>query len=127
MKKLCGKCKKEFAFDQSYCKTCNRRYQKDHYKKHRKEYREKLQQRRHDCKEWWNEYKAALKCCRCGESHPACLDFHHRDPNEKDGELANAINKGWSKERILLEVAKCEVVCSNCHRKHHWNERGPVV
>jgi hypothetical protein len=58
---------------------------------------------------------------RCGESHPATLDFHHRDPNEKDFLLSSAARNGWGKERILREIEKCDVICSNCHRKEHWN------
>jgi hypothetical protein len=51
------------------------------------------------------------------------LHFHHRDPREKDLELSIAIGRGWAKERILAEVARCEVLCANLHMKHHWEER----
>ena len=127
MKKLCGKCghKEEFAFNQSkncyqtFCKKCNREYQKEHYRNNKADYIEKQRQRRIDWWHWWNEFKATLKCCRCGESHPACLDFHHRDPKEKEVNLATAVNKCWSKKKILEEVEKCDVICSNCHRKLH--------
>ena len=60
----------------------------------------------------------------CDESHPACLDFHHRDPREKVMILSKVTNqRGWSIERILAEIAKCEVICANCHRKEHWSEQ----
>ena len=72
--------------------------------------------------EWFAAYKRTLRCARCGESHPACLDFHHKNPLEKDVALSQVIyTKGWSKERILNEISKCEVLCSNCHRKEHYN------
>lgn len=71
-------------------------------------------------REWWRGFKATLSCVRCGESHPACLDFHHRDPAEKDTTLQQMFIRGYSKERVLAEVAKCDVLCANCHRKHHW-------
>jgi len=32
---------------------------------------------------WLREYKESLGCEACGETHPACLEFHHIDPNEK--------------------------------------------
>jgi hypothetical protein len=54
---------------------------------------------------------------------PECLHFHHDDPRQKDVTVAQAVVHGWSKQRILDEVAKCRVLCANCHAKHHWNER----
>ena len=65
---------------------------------------------------WLDEYKATLSC-KCGESHPACLEFHHRDPSTKLFRISQA--KHESRERILIEMAKCDVICSNCHRKLH--------
>jgi hypothetical protein len=77
---------------------------------------------------WIKEQKASLTCVECGEDHIACLDFHHRDPNEKDCTLAwAAIQKGWGKKRILEEMAKCDVLCSNCHRKLHHKLRVGAV
>ena len=60
-------------------------------------------------------------CIRCGESDLACLDFHHRDPSEKEGHIGYI--RRFSIERIKAEIAKCDVLCANCHRKHHRDER----
>ena len=73
-------------------------------------------------REWWPQFKSTLACVRCGESHPACLDFHHRDPAEKEMAVHQAVRRRLGRERILAEVAKCDVLCANCHRKHHANE-----
>lgn len=71
---------------------------------------------------WLQDYKSTLSCAVCGENHPATLDFHHRDPSEKETTVAGIANrKGWSKERILSEIAKCDVLCANCHRKLHYD------
>ena len=70
--------------------------------------------------EWYHELKTGLSCSVCGEDHPACIDFHHRDPSEKEISIPNAIRNGWSKDRVLKEMDKCEILCSNCHRKLHW-------
>ena len=58
-------------------------------------------------------------CSVCGgEYPPVCLDFHHRNPSEKEAGMGRlALRKP---EDILAEIAKCDVVCSNCHRKIHW-------
>jgi len=95
--------------------------------KHGPEVREKRRKwrmaRRHALAEWFNEIKSTLSCVRCGESHPACIQFHHSDPKQKDISLSDAVRKGWGRERILAEAAKCEVLCANCHRKHHAKDR----
>lgn len=67
-------------------------------------------------------------CVRCGEAHPGCLDFHHVDPSTKyksgrDGCVAELASRGVSWKMVAAEIAKCELICSNCHRKQHWEER----
>lgn len=79
--------------------------------------------RREEIKTWWRELKATKCCEECGESAPECLHFHHVDPQRKELELSHAVNRGWSRIRILAEVAKCRVLCANCHFKLHWNQR----
>ena len=79
--------------------------------------------RRQALSDWFAEMKATLCCTRCGETHPACLQFHHNDPNAKEIMLAVAIRRAWSKRRILEEAQKCEVLCANCHAKYHEAER----
>lgn len=71
-------------------------------------------------KKWYKELKCNSKCQQCPESHPACMEFHHRDPNEKDFDIAGMIRDGYSIAKIEAELKKCDVLCSNCHRKLHW-------
>lgn len=66
------------------------------------------------------EYKSKLKCTKCDESHISCLDFHHVDPSQKEGLITKMI---YSRLKLERELKKCIVLCSNCHRKLHWNER----
>jgi hypothetical protein len=70
----------------------------------------------------WNEYKATLKCTQCGFNHPAALDFHHKDPSEKEGNLHRMISNGQFK-KAEEEMKKCIVLCANCHRIHHHEEK----
>ena len=73
-------------------------------------------------RKWLLEYKKQLKCNKCGESDIACLDFHHVDPSKKEIIISRAINNRWSVNRLKSEIEKCEVLCSNCHRKLHYKE-----
>lgn len=68
---------------------------------------------------WLSNYKTE-RGCSCGEKHPAVLQFHHRDPNEKEIDISKALFNGWSQKRLLSEIEKCDVKCANCHLKLHW-------
>jgi hypothetical protein len=85
------------------------------------------QRRKAELKNWLATLKSTMQCLRCEERTPECLQFHHRDPTQKDLALAQTIPNGWSKERILREIAKCDVLCANCHLKLHWEERQLVT
>ena len=73
-------------------------------------------------KEWLNSIKGELECLSCGEKRIWCLDFHHRDPNEKEGSIGEKL-LSWSKTKILREMEKCDVLCKNCHADTHYNQK----
>lgn len=58
-------------------------------------------------------------CAVCGESEFVCLDMHHLDPIAKEYAVSRLVNGKATIELILEELAKCVVLCSNCHRKLH--------
>jgi hypothetical protein len=68
---------------------------------------------------WLKEQAVAYlggKCRCCGYDRClAALDFHHRDPREKDLEISAAAS--W--DAIEPELRKCILLCSNCHRETH--------
>jgi hypothetical protein len=94
--------------------------QREHYQNNKIDYSNSKARLRKKNKQWIADYKVG-KNCECGEAHPACLEFHHINPMMKDIKIASAI-KHWGLERLKSEVAKCIIICSNCHQKHHWNE-----
>lgn len=104
-------------------KEANREHQRRWYEKNKELQKERNRSNREKKFAWFYEYKKNLKCERCGETHIATLDFHHRDPSEKEYALHRMIYNNHSMEKIKAEIAKCEVLCSNCHRKHHYEEK----
>ena len=63
------------------------------------------------------EYKGG-KCEKCGYNKCVeALEFHHKDPNEKDFSISS---HSYSFDRMKKEVDKCMLVCSNCHREIHY-------
>jgi hypothetical protein len=73
-------------------------------------------------KEQWRSFKATLSCVKCGQNHPATLDFHHIDSSTKEASV-NKLIKYRAFKRAMEEVKKCVVLCANCHRIHHHDER----
>lgn len=78
--------------------------------------------RRDRNKLWIQKLKDDLSCEICGESRSWVLDFHHKDPKNKDHGVADMVIR-YSKERVLNEVKKCMVLCANCHRDIHYKEK----
>ena len=76
--------------------------------------------RREDFNKFYYDYKSKLSCEICGFSHPASLDFHHLNPDEKEFSI-NETRNYTSISKFLSEIKKCIVLCANCHRMHHYN------
>ena len=56
------------------------------------------------------------KCRICGYARcPAALDFHHIEDTDKEFSISSKMS--WVK--IKPELAKCVMVCANCHREIH--------
>jgi transposase-like protein len=68
---------------------------------------------------WLNSLKNSL-CKDCGNIYPpVAMDFDHvRGIKVKGvGSMQN-----WGRQKILAEIAKCELVCANCHRKRTYSK-----
>lgn len=63
------------------------------------------------------------KCQICGyDKNISALEFHHKDPTQKDFQLdaRKMSNTKW--ETLVEEAKKCDLVCANCHREIHHPE-----
>ena len=66
-------------------------------------------------------YKVEHGCIRCGyNEHPAALTLDHRDPLDKVVKVSSMFSYSW--EKILAEIAKCDVLCANCHQIKSYEE-----
>jgi len=111
--KICKEYKENSEFSQnsksgylhSYCKPC--------VVKKSKEPRRKFKQK---C----IEYKGG-KCISCGYNKcQAALEFHHRNPKEKDFSLRDIPGKTVLTDKVKKELDKCDLLCSNCHKEKHF-------
>jgi hypothetical protein len=91
---------------------CNPDYHLRHTNRHKA--------RRHKIKDEAIEYKGG-KCEICGYNHcKEALDFHHKDPTQKDPNIKGALTRlSLSIEELKPELDKCILVCCRCHREIH--------
>ena len=119
--KYCPKCKVIKPVDEFY-KRSNRNDVGGYCKKCSNEYHTKRVKK---VKLKMIKYKGS-KCVECGlnikDSHYSVFDFHHINPNEKDTIFNRIKYQKWDK--IKLEIDKCELLCSNCHRLKHSKIEG---
>jgi hypothetical protein len=131
--KTCSRCKQDKKYSQFHknktkpdgyqhvCKLCKAEFHKLAYPGKREEFLDKNSTRRSNWKAYINKHKQ--KCAICPEGGiPEVLDFHHLDPDKKRFNIPDITKECFNeshKTRFLDEIAKCVLVCSNCHRKIH--------
>jgi hypothetical protein len=83
-------------------------------------FKEKKKNRRRLQREFINAAKDG-PCTDCGDRHePWVMDFDHvRGVKKYDLNRLGKVTVSW--KTIEDEIAKCELVCSNCHRKRTHN------
>jgi len=63
-----------------------------------------------------------VPCADCGTRFPPCvMQFDHRDPATKRFVISKSRSR--SHATLLAEVAKCDIVCTNCHRDRTYKRR----
>jgi hypothetical protein len=130
--KICITCKIDKSFEEFHkktsskdgrrnkCKECCSAYSRSHYNKseERKQgVRDNVRAFKKRTRGWLNQYKTERGCAKCPENAPYCLDFHHL--RDKEFNIGSTIRLCWGKQRLLKEIEKCIILCSNCHRKEH--------
>jgi len=63
-------------------------------------------------------------CCMiCGYANNlAALEFHHRDPSQKEYQLGVRKISNSSIIDLMVELDKCDLLCSNCHKETHYKD-----
>jgi hypothetical protein len=129
-RRRCGRCRQlkpitEFAWRRkdrgqrdNYCRPCRSAYKHEHYATHRPRYIANAKRRKRIAVQERTTYLMSFlgerTCSDCGESDPLVLEFDHL--GDKDFGIAKGLrDRTW--QAVLDEIAKCEVVCANCHRR----------
>lgn len=115
---------------QSWCKSCFAAYKAE---RHRANHDREMRRIRRNQATRTALHRAAIlqylqthPCVDCGESDPVVLEFDHVR-GEKVLEISNMVAAGHPWSTIEIEMAKCEVRCSNCHRRITAARRRTVI
>ena len=109
--------------DPAVRKAKHAEYSKTYYEKNKAQIIKTKAARKKELTVQFAAFKATKTCTKCGESHPAALDFHHLISKNTNKKVYKLVSDGHHWPRILEEITKCIVLCANCHRKHHYDER----
>lgn len=84
--------------------------------------RDQQRERKRERKLWAIQYLGG-KCRRCSAVvHPAAFDLHHRNAASKaDRDPSKMLQ--FSLSRLTAELDKCDLLCANCHRVVHYEEK----
>jgi len=97
-----------------YCRPCRSAYRRHHYLANKQQYHRRIRERERRLAEFVAEMKAR-PCADCGKQYaPWQMDFDHVRGKKFLG-VSQLAHQCGSVRLILAEIAKCEVVCSNCH------------
>jgi hypothetical protein len=104
------------------CKTCHKIMRKTHYESNKSKIIQQVSNKKIEYNKWLNELKNK-PCADCNKSYPYyVMDFDHVT-GIKIFNIANARQKIWSKDKVLKEINKCELVCANCHRERTYKRK----
>jgi hypothetical protein len=111
---------------QAYCRLCYRVYWREYYHKNKPGHQRRAR-RRTDAIRILIRSAKDRPCADCGKRFPYyVMQFDHRDDETKCFNIGGVNSRRRvSKARLLAELAKCDVVCANCHceRTHQRKKR----
>jgi hypothetical protein len=100
---------------QSYCRDCNKAYHYLNWDKHMAQIRARKKRLLAQNRSHIIDYLSCHPCVDCGETDIVVLEFDHL--RDKKANVSLLVATGFEWRRILEEIAKCDVVCANCHRR----------
>ena len=102
-----------------------RTYGREHYSKNKEKYLESNKRRRDELRNFVRLLKQKTPCKDCGISYPHyVMDFDHL--KDKEGLISKFIANN-NRTGLHKEIAKCEIVCSNCQRERSYQRLRSLV
>jgi hypothetical protein len=100
---------------QWWCRDCFKRYYAEQRAHHRRRSNALKTARVREAQSFILDHLRTRPCVDCGETDAVVLEFDHL--SAKRAEISTLVRRGVRLPVLELEVARCEVVCANCHRR----------
>jgi 5-methylcytosine-specific restriction endonuclease McrA len=104
------------------CRECNKRYHYENLERHMGQIRRRKRERVDDNRRRLFELLVRSSCVDCGTTDPIVLDFDHL--RDKAASVSRLVFSGAEWATVEAEIAKCDIVCSNCHRRRTARRAG---
>lgn len=102
------------------CRECQARTSRAAYERNRSDViiRSRAAKAQHTAvlRAWLSEFLSDRTCADCDVNAPDIFEFDHRHDAKRDS-ISRMISRGLSIATIEAEIAKCDILCPNCHRK----------
>lgn len=137
--KICSTCKVKVDIEffgrnksksdgfQSQCKSCKSTTQRNWYQSHdvthKVNVRINAKKQKAVLRDYVRRWLLENPCVVCGEPRLPTLDFDHVRGKKQDS-VSSLVRSVCSLTTLQKEIAKCEVVCSNCHRIRTYERAG---
>ena len=109
---------------QLWCKACRKVYDRDYHARNRERLVALAKKRQQRLLEWHRQLKSTTPCADCGGYfHFAAMAWDHLPGTDKVAEVSTLLRKGSSR-KLRDEIAKCELVCANCHALRSYSRIG---
>ena len=118
---------KSKANDTGVCKPCKKAYNASWYTRNKRDHGTNVRRNMKGYQARAREILRKVKntpCKDCHHEYPHyVMQFDHLDPALKSYDVSRMVSMGLSESALLAEIAKCEVVCANCHAIRTYKRR----
>ncbi len=111
----------------SQCRACHHEVQRRYYDRNSESERARTRRRVRSTRRRTRllvlRYLESHPCVDCGERDPVVLQFHHVRGTKRDN-VGSLVADSYEWHIVETEIAKCVVLCANCHTRRTALSRG---
>lgn len=109
------------------CKDCQRIRSREHYRDNKANYLDASNRTKYRLRTDIQMLKATTPCTDCKKHYPYYVMHYDHTGTDKEADINHMVNQKRGRAAVMAEIAKCDVVCANCHAIRTYNRMYPAV